>query len=75
MPEWTLEEAKQHLNAWLAADIALAASKEYLMNGNRLTRANADEVKERITFWRSEVKRLESGRSGARVVRIVPRDM
>lgn len=76
MPAWTLKEAKQHLAAWLEADAALATSQSYRIGTRNITRANAAEVKERIAFWRKEVARLESGRrGGARVMRVVPRDL
>ena len=68
----TLSEAQQHLQSWLAADLALATSKEYWIGSNRLTRANAAEVKERIQFWSRQVKKLQ-GRS-SRFRRVVPID-
>lgn len=68
----TLTEAQQHLQAWLAADLALSQVKEYQIGGKRLTRVNAAEVKERISFWQREVNRL-SGQS-RRFRRVVPID-
>ena len=51
----TLDDAKAHLAAWMAADLALSTSQQYTIDvsGTRrmLTRANASEVKERIKFW------------------------
>ena len=40
-----LYEAKEHLQAWLDADLALATGKEYTIGNRRLTRANVQEVK------------------------------
>lgn len=57
MAEWTIYEAKEHLQAWLEADLALATGKEYTIGNRRLTRANVQEVKDRINFWRNEVAR------------------
>ena len=53
MAEWTIYEAKEHLQAWLEADLALATGKEYTIGNRRLTRANVQEVKDRINFWRN----------------------
>lgn len=75
MAEWTLEEARQHLQAWLEADIAVAQGQEYRIGGRSLTRADAARIAERIDFWRREVARLEAERRGARVIRVVPRDL
>jgi ribosomal protein L29 len=75
MGAWTLEEAKQHLAAWLEADIALATGQSYQMGEIKLTRADIATVKDRINFWRREVAALEKGRgSGPRVYRVIPRD-
>ncbi len=76
MPAWTLAEAKTHLADWLEADAATATSQSYKVGTRTLTRADAGHIAERINFWRREVERLESGRkSGARVLRGVPRDL
>lgn len=73
MAAWTLADAQAHLAAWLAADLALATGKEYRMaDGVMLTREHARNIKERISFWSREVKRLE-GRK--RVRRGVPYDL
>jgi len=67
-------EAKEHLQAWLEADLALATGKEYTIGNRRLTRANVQEVKDRINFWRNEVARLEN-RPRRRAYRVIPRDI
>ena len=74
MAEWTIYEAKKHLQAWLEADLALATVKEYTIGTRRLTRANVQEVKDRINFWRNEVARLEN-RPRRRAYRVIPRDI
>ena len=68
----TLTEAQQHLQVWLAADLALAEGKELRIGSRTLTRVDAAEVKERIAFWQREVSRL-SGQS-RRFRRVVPID-
>ena len=72
MSAWTLEQARQHLQVWMDADLALATGKEYRVNGKALTRADSSEIAERIRFWRREVKRLE-GRAN-RFRRVIPYD-
>lgn len=68
----TLEQARQHLQVWLDADIALATGKEYRIGSRALTRADATEVKERIRFWSREVSRLQGKLRRCR--RVVPID-
>lgn len=76
MAGWTLEQAREHLNAWLQAELAVSTGQRYRIGSRDLTRANLSEIRERITFWSNEVARLEKGRtSGARVIRVVPRDL
>jgi len=73
---WDLQTAKDHLNAWLEADLSVATGKEYKIGSRSLTRADVIEIKERIDFWRNEVSKLESGRKGGiRAYRAVPRDL
>lgn len=73
---WTLEEARTHLNVWLQAELAVSTGQRYRIGTRELTRANLSEIKERIQFWSNEVARLEKGRArGARVMRVVPRDL
>ena len=76
MGSWSLETAKEHLQAFLDADLALATGKSYRIGSRNLTRLDAAEVKERINFWSNEVERLEAGRKkGMRAFRAVPRDL
>jgi hypothetical protein len=76
MATWTLEEAQKHLDAWLAAELALATSQSYKMGDVTLTRADLATVKDRIDFWRREVAALTAGKgSGPRVYRAIPRDL
>ncbi len=72
---WTLEEAQEHLAAWLAADKAAATGQSYKIDDRQLTRADVPEIRRQINFWSAEVQRLLSGRRpGARVFRAVPVD-
>jgi len=58
--------AQVHLDAWLAADTAISAGKAYTIGNRQLTRANAQEVRDQITFWRREVKAAAARASGIR---------
>jgi uncharacterized small protein (DUF1192 family) len=73
---WTLNEARGFLQTWLEAEQAVAvAGKSYRIGTRELMRADLRDIKERISYWRSEIARLEAGRTvGARVMRFVPRD-
>ena len=74
----TLDEAKAKLKTWMDADDALALSQSYSIDvgGTRrtLTRADANQVQERINYWRREVERLERGTTAPRIRLAVPRD-
>ncbi|KHF27309.1 hypothetical protein LR68_03856 [Anoxybacillus sp. BCO1] len=76
MGAWTLQEARQHLRAWMDAELAVSTGQRYRIGTRELTRADLGEIAKRIQFWSNEVARLEKGRgSGARVLRVVPRDL
>jgi len=57
----TLAQAETQLTAWLAADTATATGQSYTIGGRSLTRANAREIRENITYWDSKVRRLTRG--------------
>jgi hypothetical protein len=56
----TLIHAKAALDAWLAADLAVAKGQSYSMNGRSLTLANSREIREQIQYWERRVAALES---------------
>lgn len=70
----TLTEAQKHLDAWLEADSAISTGKRYKIGTRELTRAESAEIKERITYWRTEVARAKRG-GGMRVRRVIARDL
>lgn len=72
---WNLETAQKHLDAWLAAELAVSTGQSYSIGGRSLTRASLSEIRQQIQFWRKEVDKLKQGNRGARVLRIVPRDL
>lgn len=74
----TLERARQHLLAWLEAELAITTSQSYTIGSRSLTRANLDEVRKQVAFWENKVAELENiakrkGRN--RIMRVVPRDL
>jgi hypothetical protein len=56
----TLTHAKAALDAWLAADLAVAKGQSYSMNGRSLSLANSREIREQIQYWERRVAALES---------------
>lgn len=71
----SIDEAREMLQMWLDAEKAVATGQSYKIGSRSLTRANLSDIAKRITYWKNEVAKLESGRTGARVLRAVPRDL
>jgi len=55
----TLSQAQTALDAWIAADLAVAKGQSYTMNGRSLTMANVKEVREQILYWERRVSAFE----------------
>lgn len=72
-----LKTAKEHLNKWLEAELAVINGQSYTIASRQLTRASLGQIKEQIQFWKSEIKKTENALKGGRgrVYRIVPRDL
>ena len=51
----TLTDANIALDAWIAADLAVAKGQSYSMNGRSLTLANSKEIREQIQYWERRV--------------------
>jgi len=68
----TLVQAEAQLAAWLAADTAVASGQAYTIGGRSLTRANAKEIRENISFWDAKVQDLSAGGSGRAIRGITP---
>lgn len=66
----TLATAQTKLDAWLAADAAVASGQEYeIWDGDmrrRLKRADAAEIRTNIDFWDGKVKALTPASAGGR---------
>ena len=63
----TLAQAQAHLDAWLAADLAVAKNQSYTIGSRSLTRANAKEIATNIARWERTVTQLTTGQRGMRV--------
>ena len=57
----TLQQAQTALDAWIAADLAVAKGQSYSMNGRSLTLANTREIREQIQYWERRVAGFQSG--------------
>ncbi len=57
----TLAQAEAQLALWLEADTQVALNQSYSLAGRTLTRANAQEITDKIKFWEGKVQRLTNG--------------
>lgn len=55
----TLQQAQTALDAWVAADLAVAKGQSYSMNGRSLTLVNSKEIREQIQYWERRVSAFE----------------
>lgn len=55
----TITQAQAALDAWIAADLAVAKGQSYSMNGRTLTLANSKEIREQIQYWERRVHAFE----------------
>lgn len=75
-PQTALEIAKSRVALWMDAEEAVANSQSYKIGSRHLVRADLPDIRKQINYWTAEVERLQAGRSrGARVIRIIPRDL
>lgn len=70
----TLAVAQEMLDLWIGADRAVASGQSYTIGGRSLTRANAQEITEKIKFYSSLVGSLSRGNGGARIRAVILRD-
>lgn len=57
-----LEEARIHLEAWKAADLAVASGKSYRIGSRQLQRADVSEIRGQINYWQKKVNKLSGVR-------------
>ncbi|KZL88704.1 DUF6148 family protein [Clostridium magnum] len=78
MAAWTIQQARDHLQAWMEAELKVTAGQSYSIGTRQLTRADLGQINEKIKFWANEVEKLEARqqhRGTNRVYRVVPRDL
>ncbi len=61
----TLAEAQTQLAAWEAASLALATGRSYSIGDRQLTRNDAGEVREMMTFFQRKVDALTASGAGS----------
>lgn len=71
---YTLEQAQKHLEAWVAAELALSTGKSYSIGTRSLTRTNLSEVMQQIRYWQQQVD-IAKGNGRSRTRRIIPIDL
>lgn len=72
----TVAEAQTKLILWQNALDAVSTGQSYRIDSRQLTRADVDDCLKMVRYYQGEVDRLSAGRrSGARVMRIIPRDV
>lgn len=62
----TQADAQAQLDAWEAASLALASSQSYSIGGRTLTRADGQEIRAQLGYWRRAVMSFQAKSSGAR---------
>lgn len=66
----TLAQAEAQLASWLEANTKTAADQSYSIGNRTLTRADAKEILQQISFWNGLVVSLDRG--GPRVMGVTP---
>ena len=50
--------AQTHLNAWLAADLAVSKGQSYSVGNRSLSRSDAETIRQQIIYWTRIVNTL-----------------
>ena len=61
----TVAIAQTHLDAWLAADLAISKRKSYAIGDRTLTAQDGPFVKDQISYWQGVVEALTAQAAGA----------
>lgn len=77
MPLFTVEQCREHLQAWLDAELAVSTGQSYKIGNRSLFRADLAEIGKRIAFWKGELEKLEPSEAvaGTRAFRVIPLDL
>lgn len=65
----SLAQAQEHLDAWRAADLAVAKGQAYSVGSRSVTRADAREIRTNVEYWERRVNELSQGGAGGARVR------
>ena len=60
-----LATAQTNLDNWLAADAALSAGQSYTIGNRQLSRSDAGQVRNQITYWQRIVKTFTASNAGS----------
>ena len=58
--------ARNHLDAWLAADLAVAGGQSYTIGGRSLTRANSEEIRQQVQYWTQQLSLAQHREAGVK---------
>jgi len=73
-----LAKARERLNAYYEAELAVLSGQSYTIGSRSITRANLSEIRNAIKELEQQVRELETIASGGghrRAYRITPRDL
>jgi len=68
----TLAIAEETYAEFVSARSAVLKGQAYSIDGRSLTRASLAEINKQINFWRGEIIRIGTGRTGPMVKRGIP---
>ncbi len=57
----TEEQVNEHLDSWLAADLAITAGQSYSIGDRALTKVDGKEIRENIDYWEKKSRRFDRG--------------
>jgi len=60
----TVDTAQAHLDAWLAADLAVTSGQAYQLGEISVTRAEVGRIRQQITYWQGVVEALTASAAG-----------
>jgi hypothetical protein len=60
----TLADAEAKLAGWLAADAQLQTGQEVWFDKRKLTRADAEQVRNNIDYWSKKCQELDAATNG-----------
>lgn len=72
----SLDEAQDHLEEWMTADMEITTHQSYRLRDQTLTMADLNAVRKQIEYWERKVAELLAKQQGGlrnRVYRVVPR--